>query len=260
MPKPKIGLSMLYCLGKPFIKMVQQLATVKTRYIEVVDDGLHTLSKKRVCALNEAAKSKSIEYTVHAPFADINIASSSKPLLNATLKRLERSIACTGALGAKLWIFHPGSQTGLSSFYPGKDWKQNIESVRALHKIAEDYGVKIALENVPEPYLFVMKSVEDFTRFHKETNLNVDLVLDIGHAHLNGQIELFLRTFAGKIVHIHASDNMGETDQHLGIGYGKIDWQRFAQTLSEIAYDKTVVIESVEHVEESLARLEQLLT
>jgi sugar phosphate isomerase/epimerase len=259
MPQAKIGLSMLYCLGEPFNKMVQRLATVETAYIEVVDDGLHTLNKKRVSMLNETAKSKGIEYTVHAPFADINIASPSKPLLNATLKRLKQSIAYASALNAQLWVFHPGTQTGLSPFYPGKDWKQNIESTRTLHKTAEEHGVKIALENVPEPYPFIMKSVEDFTKFYKETNLNIDLVLDVGHAHLNGQTELFLKTFAGKIAHIHASDNMGETDQHLGIGYGKINWQRFAETLKEIACDKTVIIESIEHVEESLRKLKQLL-
>jgi sugar phosphate isomerase/epimerase len=60
-------------------------------------------------------------------------------------------------------------------------------------------------------------------------------------------------------VHIHASDNMGELDQHLGIGYGKINWQQLAQTLREIAYDKTVIVESVEHVDESLQKLTQLL-
>ena len=259
MPKPKIGLSMLYCLGEPFNKMVQRLATVETPYIEVVDDGLHALNKKRVSMLNEVGKSRGIEYTVHAPFADINIASPSKPLLNATLKRLKQSIAHANALNAQVWVFHPGTQTGISPFYPGKDWKQNIESTRALHKTAEEHGVNIAIENVPEPYSFVMKSVEDFAKFYKETNLNIGLVLDVGHANLNGQIELFLKTFAGKIVHIHASDNMGEIDQHLGIGYGKISWQRFAETLREIAYDKTVIIESVEHVEESLRKLKQLL-
>jgi sugar phosphate isomerase/epimerase len=52
---------------------------------------------------------------------------------------------------------------------------------------------------------------------------------------------------------------MGEMDQHLGIGYGKINWQQLAKTLREIAYDKTVIVESVEHVEESLRKLKQLL-
>jgi sugar phosphate isomerase/epimerase len=259
MPKPKIGLSMLYCLAEPFSKMVQRLATVETPYVEVVDDGLHALNKKRVSMLNEAGESRGIEYTVHAPFADINIASPSKPVLNASLKRLKHSIAYASALDAKLWIFHPGNQTGISPFYPGKDWKQNTESIRLLHKTAEEHGIKIALENVPEQYYFVMNSVEDFAKFYNETSLNIGLVLDVGHAHLNSQIELFLKRFPDKIAHIHASDNMGKTDQHLGIGYGKINWQQLAQTLKETAYDKIVIIESVEHVEESLTKLKQLL-
>ena len=260
MPRIKIGLSMLYCLGEPFNKMVQRLATVETPYVEVIDDGLHTLDKKRVSTLKEAGKSHGIKYTVHAPFADINIASPSKPMLNTSLKRLRQSMAYANALNAQLWVFHPGVKTGISMFYPGEDWKQNIESIRLLHKTAEEHGVKIAIENVPEQYYFVMKTVEDFAKFYKETNLNIGLVLDVGHANLNGQIELFLRTFAGKIAHIHVSDNMGEMDQHLGIGYGKINWQRFAETLKETAYDKTVIVESVEHVEESLRKLKQLLT
>ena len=121
------------------------------------------------------------------------------------------------------------------------------------------YGLEIMLENVPEPYPFIMKNVENFTKFYKETNLDIGLVLDFGHANINHEIELFLRTFKGKIRHMHASDNMGELDQHLGIGYGKIDWQRIAETLREIAYDKIVMVESVEHIEESLVKLAQLL-
>jgi sugar phosphate isomerase/epimerase len=232
---------------------------VKTPRIEIVDDGLHTLNKRRVQTLNETAKSYGLTYTVHSPFADINIASPSKPILNASLKRLKQSMAYANALNAKLWVFHPGIKTGISMFYPGKDWKQNNESICLLHRTAEEYGVKIALENVPEPYPFIMKNVDHFTKFYKETGLNLNLAFDVGHANINKQIELFLTTFKGKIVHIHASDNMGETDQHLGIGYGKINWQQFAQTLKEIAYDKTIIIESVEHVEESLQKLTQLL-
>jgi len=260
MPRIKIGLSMLYCLGEPFNKMVQRLATVETPYVEVIDDGLHTLDKKRVSTLKEAGKSHGIKYTVHAPFADINIASPSKPMLNASLKRLRQSMAYANALNAKLWIFHPGVKTGISMFYPGEDWKQNIEGIRELHKTAEEYGVNIAIENLPERYGFLMKQPEDFQKFYKETSLNdVGITLDVGHANLEGQTESFLRKLPDKIVHMHVSDNMGENDQHLGIGYGQINWQRLAETLREIAYDKTVIIESVEHVEESLQKLRQLL-
>jgi sugar phosphate isomerase/epimerase len=260
MPKPKIGLSMLYCLSEPFDKMVKRLNKVEARYVEVLDEGFHALNKKRIATLNQTAKSRSIEYTVHAPFADINIASPSKPILTASLKRLKESMAYANALNAKLWVFHPGNKTGISTFYPGEDWKQNIRGIRELHKTAEEYGLNIAIENLPEKYGFLMKQPEDFQKFYKETGLNdVGIVLDVGHANLEAQTEQFLTKLQDKIVHMHVSDNMGENDQHLGIGYGKIDWQRFAETLREIAYDKKVMVESVEHVEESLKKIRQLL-
>ncbi|MCW4046423.1 MAG: sugar phosphate isomerase/epimerase [Candidatus Bathyarchaeota archaeon] len=260
MPQPKIGLSMLYCLSKPFSKMIQYLANVETTYIEIVDDGLHALTEKRVATLKEIAKSKGIKYTVHAPFADMNIASPSKPVLKATLKRLEESLSYASGLDAKLWVFHPGSQTGISSFYPGEEWKQNLESIRVLHETAENLGVNLAMENLPQKYGFIMKNAEDFIKFYRETSLNdIGMALDVGHANLEGTTENFLRKLPDKIVHIHLSDNMGMNDQHLGVGYGKIDWQRFAETLKDIAYDKTLMIESVEHVKESFKNLKQLL-
>ncbi len=260
MPRIKVGLSMLYCLGEPFSRMVQRLAAVETQYVEVIDDGLHMLDKKRVSMLRDAGKSHSIKYTVHAPFADLNIASPSIPMLNASLKRLRQSMACACVLNAQLWVFHPGVKTGISMFYPGEDWKQNIKGIRELHKTAEEYGLNIAIENLPEKYGFLMKQPEDFQKFYKETGLNdIGIALDVGHANLEGQTEHFLRKLPDKIVHMHVSDNMGENDHHLGVGYGKINWQRFAETLREIAYDRTVMIESVGHVEESLQKLRQLL-
>jgi sugar phosphate isomerase/epimerase len=256
--KPKIGLSMLYCLGDPFKKMIAQLSKAQVSHIEIVDDGFHTLNKKRTLLLKDIGESQGLQYSVHAPFADINIASPSKPIYNAMLKRLKTSIDNANALDAYMWIFHPGLRTGVSMFYPNMDWKQNLKTAQTLFKIAEDCGVKAAIENVPEPFPFLMKGIEDFTKFYKETSENIDLVLDVGHANLNGQMKDFLKVFADKIVHIHAHDNNGKDDQHLGIGYGTVEWENFAALLKKIAYDKVVVIESVERIEESTRKLKQL--
>jgi len=257
--KPKIGLSMLYCLGESFKSMTRRLIKSEITYIEVVDDGFHELNKQRVLMLKNLGKSYDLKYSVHAPFADINIASPSKPILKATLKRLEKSIAYASALDAYVWVFHPGLKTGISMFYPSKYWLQNCETTQQLFKTADDYGVKIAIENVPEPYPFLMKSVDHFARFFEEVDEDIGIVLDIGHANINGQTERFLTAFADKIVHIHAHDNHGKDDQHLGIGYGAVDWEKVAKLLKEISYDKAVVVESFENVEESVRRLKQLL-
>jgi sugar phosphate isomerase/epimerase len=239
--------------------MLKRLAKVDVQLVEVMDEGLHELNKKRVAKLNEIAKAKGIRYTVHAPFADINIASPSKPLLNASMKRLEQSMVYARDLDAQLWVFHPGARTGISSFYPNQDWKQNIRTIQDLHETAEKHGLNTAIENLPEKYGFLMKTPEDFQRFYKETSLHdVGIVLDVGHANIENQTINFLRKLPDKIVHMHLSDNMGEHDQHLGIGYGKIDWQQFAETLKEIAYDKNIIIEAIEHVPESLQKLREM--
>ncbi len=250
---------MLYCLGEPFNRMVKRLGTMETRYIEILDDGTHELNKNRVATLKETAKSLGIEYTLHAPFADINIASPSKTMLTASMKRLKQSMAYANQLDAKVWVFHPGAKTGIGQFYPGADWKQNIESIQELYKSAEEYGVNMALENLPAKYYFFMSKPEEFARFYRETNLPIGIVMDIGHANLEGHIESFFNLLADKIVHIHASDNDGSDDQHLGIGFGKIDYDWFAETLKKIGYDKSVIIESVTNVPESIQKLKQIL-
>jgi len=192
MSKVKVGVSMLYSLSEPFNRMVKRLGNEGTRYIELLDDGIHELDKARIGLLKEVAKSYDLEYTVHAPFADINIASPSRVILAAALKRLTKSLYYAHALDAKLWVIHPGARTGVSQFYPNAEWKQNIQSVQKLYAEAEQLGVNVAIENLPAKYWFIMSRPEDFYRFYKETSLPIGIVLDVGHAHLENQIQPFL--------------------------------------------------------------------
>ncbi len=159
-----------------------------------------------------------------------------------------------------MWLFHPGLQTGVSPFYPGLDWKLNLDSVCILSKIARKEGVEIAVENVPEPYPFLMKTVEDFSRFYNELEEEIGLVLDVAHANLNRQIEDFFRQFSEKIVHMHVSDNHGTHDSHVGIGHGTIDWESVAKEVKKAGYGNVIVLESTEFVDESLQTLRRLFT
>ncbi|MCW4005739.1 MAG: sugar phosphate isomerase/epimerase [Candidatus Bathyarchaeota archaeon] len=259
MSKPRIGLSMLYTLSESFNKMVKQLNKAPVKYIEIVDEGAHTLNNKRVKILKDAAKTHGFKYSVHAPFADINPASPSKPILKASLKRLKQSMQYANDLDAYLWVVHPGNKSGISTFYPGADWKQNIQSITELHKTAQDYGLKMAMENLPEKYNFLMKTPDDFKRFYTETGLtDIGIVLDTGHAHLEGQIQPFLKEIPDKLAHIHISDNHGETDEHLGLGEGTIDWQEFTTLVKAAKFSGTVLTEAVFSSKETLQRTQKL--
>jgi sugar phosphate isomerase/epimerase len=259
MPQPKIGLSMLYALSEPFIKMVKQLPKAPTKTIELVDDGYHALNIKRVQTLRKISKEYSLEFSVHAPFADINIASPSKTMLKASMKRLQQSLFFAHELNAYLVVLHPGAKSGISSFYPGAEWNQNLSSIQELYETAKKLGIEIALENLPEKYNFIMKTPEDFSRFYKESGLNeIGIVLDTGHANLEGQIYPFIKQLPNKIVHIHISDNHGVTDEHLGLGYGNIDWQQFSRSIKLAGFSRTVLTESVFNVPETVQNLKQL--
>ena len=258
MVKPEIGLSMLYCLNEPFKSLLKRLREVTVKHIELPDEGLHALNKRRVKNLKEAAEAQNLDFVVHAPWAGINIATPSPDLRRAVLKRLTKSLVHAGQLGCRLWLFHPGSRTGLSPIYPGKDWQLNLESVRTLLNVARREGVEIAIENTPEPFPSLMKSVDDFHRFYEDLEDDIGMVLDVAHANLNRQIQDFIKQFSKKLVHMHVSDNDGANDLHLGIGYGSIDWASVAKLVKEAEYGNLIMIESTEHVKESVQVLRKL--
>jgi sugar phosphate isomerase/epimerase len=258
MAKPEIGLSMLYCLNEPFSSLLKRLTQIDIKHIELTDEGLHTLNTRRAKKLNEIAKTRNLTFVVHAPWAGVNIATPSPALRRAVLKRLEQSIVVAGQLGCRLWLFHPGSKTGLSHIYPGKDWQLNLESVRALLQVARREGVNVAIENTPEPFPSLMKSVDNFHRFYQDLNDDIGMVLDVAHANLNNQIQEFITQLSKKIVHMHVSDNNGDSDLHLGIGHGNIDWTAVAKLVKAADYNNLIMIESTDHIEESLHFLQDL--
>ncbi len=257
MIRPKVGVSMLYCLGKPFTEMAALIPQTGARSIEIVDEAYHTLNKRRVTELKEIAQSYEVSYCIHAPFGGINIATPYKPLLNAMLKRLKRSLTMARDLESKLWIFHPGMATGIGSFYPEMEWNGTMKSIRILREFASELDVRVGLENGLQA--FVMKTADDFKRFYDETDEAIGFVLDTGHANIIGQMESFLTELRNRIVHIHAHDNKGRYDEHLGIGDGSIDWERFAELARKIPNEFVVSVESVKNVRESVDRLKQML-
>jgi sugar phosphate isomerase/epimerase len=258
MAKPKIGISTLYCLSEPFVSLIENLQHLDIKYIELADEGLHSLNTRRVKKLKEIAETCNLDFVIHAPWAGINIATPSPSLHRAVLKRLEKSIIYAGKLGCSLWLFHPGSRTGLSHIYPEKDWQLNLESVRTLLSISRREDVKIAIENTPEPFPSLMKNVGEFTRFYNDLEDDIGMVLDVAHANLNNQIQDFLIQLPNKIVHMHVSDNDGVSDLHLGIGYGTVDWNHFAKLVKTANYSNLLVIESTNHIKESIQFLRRL--
>ncbi len=255
-----IGLSMIHCLGEPFSNLCHELQNVPVNYVELVDDGWHALNQKRLRKLEEIGKSQDLEYTLHAPFASANIAAPAQDMCSFILKRLEKSMVFARQLECRLIVFHPGLRTGLSWFYPGLDWKTNIESVRKLLSLSREHGVTIAVENVPERYGYLVSNVEQFSRFFNELGEDMGFVLDVGHSNFDNQTHAFVEAIGRKIIHVHAHDNDGKHDLHLGVGEGTVNWKQFAEDIKAIGFNGSVIVESYKSVKESITMLQKLLT
>lgn len=257
----KVGLSTLFCFEQPFSTMLRCLETADVENIELIDDGQHAFNESRIKTLKEIIKKRGFETSVHAPFMNINIASSSKSVRTSTMSRLKQSIQYSSELGSKYWVFHPGLQTDIGQFSPALDWKKNLESVRELFDFSQQFGVTATIENGLHPLPFLLKTADDFICFYDdfgETSLG--LTLDIGHANVNNQIDWFFEKLPEKIVHAHLHDNHGKSDEHLGLGDGNVDWQKTVRAFKRIGFKGMLIIESTKNVEESIQRLKELIS
>jgi sugar phosphate isomerase/epimerase len=256
----EVGMSMLHCLNQPFSSLLRQLKTVEKMDVELIDDSWHALDRERIRQLHDIGRSRRLRFSVHAPFISLNIASPVDGMRDFFLKRLQRSIEAARLLECTLMVIHPGMRTGLSSLFPGLDWRTNLESMRKVLSTAEDCGVIVMVENCPSKYGFLLSNVEEFRRFFDELGQEVGLALDVGHSNLNGQTQALIESFSEKIVHVHAHDNDGVDDTHATVGYGSVDWKLLAGYMENVGFKGTVIVESYSGIEESMKTLRSVFS
>ncbi len=117
---------------------------------------------------------------------------------------------------------------------------EKISLLKRLLKRAEEYRVKVCLENTIEDVETIRRVLEAIP--------GLMFCLDIGHANLfsNNPID-FLKALSDRLEHIHLHDNFGgnseKDDLHLPPGYGNINFKDLFLGLKSIEYDKTLTLE-----------------
>jgi sugar phosphate isomerase/epimerase len=255
----EIAASTLCMLYKPLEDILQKLVYLPVNKIEIADSGNHSLNPRRVELLQEISSSYGIQYSVHAPYSDTNLSADDNLIREWILKRIRASIRFSSELEASCLVIHPGWTTATERFTLGRSWELNRRSVYWLLRHADDYGVEVLMENVPNPTPYLLVSVDDFQLFNEGMSPSMNYVLDVAHAYLQGEIFQFIETFGSKIKHVHVSDNRGKADQHLPLGEGNINWSKVLDALEDINYDGWLVIESYQKMEKSIEYLRALL-
>ncbi len=197
-------------------------------------------------------------YSVHAPICDMNIASISDLVRKASMKEMMDTIKAANKLDIETVTIHPGlssmSVRGIEERYLA----HAKESMKTLDEAAREYGMTLAIENMPDMYFFLCSKAKDLADILEGTDLGV--CFDIGHANTAGQIDAMIDTFGNRIKNIHIHDNNGDKDSHMTIGEGSIDFKKVLPKLDY--YGRNYVIESktFESAVESQSVLESLLS
>jgi D-psicose/D-tagatose/L-ribulose 3-epimerase len=121
------------------------------------------------------------------------------------------------------------------------EWKWAVESMQKVAEHAEKCKVTLALECVNRFECYLLNTMADGVRFCRAVNHpRCKMMYDTFHAHIEEKsIPAAIRELKGMLSHVHISENDRSTP-----GAGNVRWQENFDTLREIGYDNTMVIEA----------------
>lgn len=202
---------------------------------EILAEKYHGWGHKE--QIKDALTTTDIYLQVHAPLNDINIASINPSIRKASMKEIKRSLELGSMIGADLVTVHPGLYSPLS-IYCDDVLEISKSSLKELKKSAENLGLKLAVENLPEMWLSLCSEPDEIKEIIGDTEMN--FCLDIGHAYTAGKLDEFLDLpIIPANIHIH--DNKGGEDVHLPLGEGEIEFETVLEALED--YEGNFVIE-----------------
>jgi sugar phosphate isomerase/epimerase len=193
-------------------------------------------------------RSDGIEFSVHAPFRDLNIASLNQGAYEAARSDMMRAMRIADRIGASVLNVHPG----IHGYFPREFWSRmkrlEMDVYEELSDFGGERGILVVAENLIQ------------TNVHFEDTWNLDGIialhdgwraagkgvnLDTGHAHQAGLTPAeAARRLGPRVKHLHLHDNHGgPIDEHLPIGDGTIDWEPFFTALEEIDFQGFAVFE-----------------
>ena len=155
----------------------------------------------------------------------------------------KRNVDCCAAAGCEVMAgpFHSalGEFTGKG---PTEDeWKWGVDGMREVAEHAQKAGVKLGVEYLNRFECYFLNTAADGARFVRQLdNPACGMMYDTFHAHIEEKsIPEAIRALKDCLVHVHISENDRSTP-----GQGNVRWDQNFDTLHEIGYDGTLVVEA----------------
>ena len=233
-----IGVSSTEFSAYLFEEVIQEVSKVFEHW-EIFAEAEHRLPSLE-SRLMDIIPSYNLSYSIHAPISDINIGSLNERIREDSVIELLTTAETAANLNIDLMTIHPGLTSMAVPYMEEKAIEKAKKSLRSLDRISSEYGVMIAVENMPAFPFMLGRTAEELKELIEPTNLR--FCLDIGHANTTDQIDELIKEFRDRLVNIHIHDNHGDHDEHLTLGEGTIDFKKVISSLG--GYSGNYIIES----------------
>ena len=192
--------------------------------------------------IKKYAEEKGIVFAqTHAPFGSSFLDAEKTKM---RFEQIVKSMKHSSWLGADMIVIHPCKHI---------DYKENnnydlmmeynLEFYKKLVSFAEEFNIKIAIENIEKTITETAKGLLEL--LNALDNDVFTVCYDVGHANISGQDPAGMIIDIGKRIectHIH--DNNGISDLHTLPYYGTIDWENVMKAFAKVGYDGNLSYEA----------------
>lgn len=217
-------------------------------------------------------------HSIHAPVMNayeggrwigpLSLASSDADARAQAVTETEHALHLARRIPVKVLVTHLGlprmaSQGSAlrSGAEPAHDGRAAARrSIEELQRVAEPLGIQIAVEVIPNE-LSRAGSLVHFVEDDVDglEGRPVGICLDVGHAHMDGDVVDAIETVSEHFVTTHVHDNRGRADDHLVPFEGTIDWPAALTAIQKVGYEGPLMFEIAAHgsAKETLARAQK---
>lgn len=191
--------------------------------------------KKEVRYFKDILRQAGLKNTLHTTMYDINLATLNPWLKDANIVCYKKYLDLAEYLESEVIVVHGGQISNDFVHSPLRDNFLDLaenhlcESLTELTDYGHKKGVKVALENSPprkNETRIVCEPDTQIKILKRIDHPNLGALLDIAHAFLfKLDIVDYLQKIKSHLFEIHAHNNFGESDDHLGLAKGRIDYK-----------------------------------
>lgn len=228
------------CWQSPCDDLYRALADEKIHYIEYSSGNLAHFEEVDFVHRSVEIVRNIEQYDIHvsslhlpfSPFETMDLTTADEKIRKNIMDIQANLLRAAAEAGIPIAVIHPSGEP-YSAFERGERMKYAADSLACLASVADECGVKLAIENLPRTCL---------CNIHEEMQLLLNEIpslyacFDMNHS-LRQSNPDFIRAIGNRIITVHASDYDMIDERHLLPFLGRNDWHEIMKALEEVNYE-----------------------